>query len=451
MLLAASYFFYYSWEPRWTAVLAACTVVAYSGGLTMAATSGKGRRVAVLATTLTANAGVLLVLKYFNFFSRSARDVAGALGVALHVPAMNLLLPVGISFYTFKLLGYLVDTYRGSAPERHLGHFAVYVAFFPQILAGPIERASNFLPQLREKVRFDYGRTVGGMRLMLWGLVKKVVIADRLAWLVDHVYAAPVEHEGLPLVVATYLFAFQIYCDFSGYSDLAIGAGKILGFDTMLNFNRPYFAKSTTEFWRRWHISLSSWFRDYLYIPLGGSRVKVMRWAINVLIVFLISGLWHGAGWTFVLWGAIHGAYLVAGRLLKPVRERVVGAIRMDRAPALHEIVRMAVTFHVVTFAWIFFRADSLADAWYVVSHLTAGWDRSVAAALAGYPVGELVFAAGLLALLIAAELWQEYGNAGRWFAAMPRGVRWAVYAAGTLAVVNLRPVYEAPFLYMQF
>ena len=277
-LLAASYYFYMCWKPEYVLLIWASTAVDYIAGLQMSKAINKSSRRAWLALSLSTNLGILFSFKYWNFFSENVRDLLGRMDVTAGIPEFDLLLPVGISFYTFQTLSYSVDVYRGRLePERHLGRFALYVAFFPQLVAGPIERASRLLPQFWQDIDFDYDRMGSGLRQMTWGMFKKVVVADRLAIYVDSVYSDPSAHQGLPVVAATYFFAFQIYCDFSGYSDIAIGAARVLGFDLMENFKRPYFARSVSDFWRRWHISLSTWFRDYVYIPLGGSRTTPSR------------------------------------------------------------------------------------------------------------------------------------------------------------------------------
>ena len=285
------------------------------------------------------------------------------------MPFFDVLLPVGISFYTFQTLSYTIDIYRGErAPERHLGIFALYVSFFPQLVAGPIERSSRLIPQFYNNISFDYDRVTEGLKIMLWGFFKKLVIADRLANYVDAVYNNQLEHSGLTLFVATIFFAFQIYCDFSGYSDIAIGGAKVLGYDLMENFRRPYFARSISEFWHRWHISLSTWFRDYLYIPLGGNRVVKWRWYYNLFITFVISGLWHGANWTFVVWGALHGLYLILGILVDPLRKKALAVSGFVDKAALRGLLSILITFMFVNLTWIFFRANTISDAIDIVS-----------------------------------------------------------------------------------
>jgi len=290
LLLAASYYFYMCWRPEYIILIIASTLVDYIAGLKMGGIESKPRRKKYLIISLMINLGLLFSFKYFNFFNDSLRILFSRYNMLYRVPSFNILLPVGISFYTFQTLSYTIDVYRGERrPERHLGIFALYVAFFPQLVSGPIERSKRLLPQFYKRFDFDYKRLTHGLRLMLWGFFQKVVIADRLAIVVDHVYNNPSEHTSTAFIIATYFFAFQIYCDFAGYTDIARGAAKILGYELMLNFQRPYFAKSIRDFWRRWHISLTSWFRDYLYIPLGGNRVVKWRWYYNLFIVFFIS------------------------------------------------------------------------------------------------------------------------------------------------------------------
>ncbi|TFH43699.1 MAG: MBOAT family protein, partial [Chrysiogenales bacterium] len=323
-LLTASYFFYMWWDPKYALLLLSTTIIVYATGILMHDKSQRIKKLCV-ALSVISNLGILFVFKYFNFFNNSVRDLFAAMGMEYSVPELNFLLPVGISFYTFQALSYTMDLYRGSRkPEYHFGMFALYVSFFPTILAGPIERSTRLLPQLYRKVEFNYDRVVNGLVLMAWGFFQKLVIADRLAQYVNMVYANPQLLDGLPLLLATYFFAIQVYCDFSGYTDIAIGTAQVMGYELMPNFRRPFFASSIGDLWRRWHISLISWLRDYLYIPLGGNRVGRFRWYLNVLIVFTVSGLWHGAQWTFVIWGSLNGVLIV----LSQVTERVRTAIR---------------------------------------------------------------------------------------------------------------------------
>ena len=278
-----------------------------------------------LYLSLLTNLGILFGFKYFNFINDNLQQLFDQINVFYNVPAFDVLLPVGISFYTFQTLSYTIDVYNGKTKaQKHLGVFAVFVSFFPQLVAGPIERSHRLLPQFFIKHEFNYDRVRHGLQQMIWGFFKKVVIADRLAIVVDGVYNNLDDYSGLALIVATIFFTFQIYCDFSGYSDIAIGSARVMGFELMDNFKRPYFSKSISEFWKRWHISLSTWFRDYLYIPLGGNKVVKWRWYYNLFITFLVSGFWHGANWTFIAWGALHGIYLITAIILKNPKQQIL-------------------------------------------------------------------------------------------------------------------------------
>ncbi|MHC2992404.1 alginate O-acetyltransferase, partial [Pontibacter sp. HJ8] len=366
ILLLASYYFYMSWKPAYAVILVISTLIDYVTSRQMGRYSveEKDKRRPWLYLSLFSNLGILLLFKYYNFFNESARDIALALDVPYAMPAFELLLPMGISFYTFQTMSYTIDVYQGRIkPEPHLGIFALFVTFFPQLVAGPIERAGNLLGQLRRKHDFSYDRVVAGLRRMGWGFFKKIVIADNLALMVNQVYNNPTEYEGISLIIATIFFAFQIYCDFSGYSDIAIGASQVMGFRLMENFRSPYFAKTIPEFWSRWHISLSTWFRDYLYIPLGGNRVVKWRWYYNLFIVFLLSGFWHGASWTFVVWGALHGIYQIFGLMTRDKRNALVHRIGLTAHPHFYKGVQVLTVFFLVCFSWIFFRANSIGDA----------------------------------------------------------------------------------------
>ena len=365
LLLAASWLFYFWWNP-WTGfLLVGATLISWLCARGIARTRKTAARRAWLALALTACLGCLGIFKYTGFFA----SIAG-----LELP-LQIILPVGISFYTFQTLSYVIDVYRGTVkPEGHFGYYALFVSFFPQLVAGPIERPENLLPQLRAQRRFSTENLAAGGWLLLEGYFKKIVIADSLAPFVDRVFGAPGEALGPEIALATALFGVQIYCDFSGYSGIARGAAKLLGIDLMENFRRPYEAKTVREFWRRWHVSLTSWFTDYVYIPLGGSRKGLPRQLANILTVFLLSGLWHGAGWTFVLWGLIHGLYQAGGVLLER-RERP--AEETDR---VRSALCRARTFALVSFPWLFFRAASLEDAAALLSRVFTGWGGVIAA-----------------------------------------------------------------------
>ena len=337
------------------------------------------------------------------------------------MPELNFLLPVGISFYTFQTLSYTIDVYKGvKEPERHLGKFALYVAFFPQLVAGPIERSTRLLPQMHQHFKFDYERVKNGILQMCWGFFKKVVIADRLAEYVNMVYNNTGDYGGIHYIIATVFFAFQIYCDFSGYSDIAIGSASIMGYDLMRNFKRPYLAQNIREFWSRWHISLSTWFRDYLYIPLGGNRVVKWRWYYNLFITFLISGLWHGANWTFVVWGGLHGFYLVFAIWTANIRKRMNKFVFGEKV-FLHNFVQVIITIILAWFAWIFFRANTIGDAFLIINKIIS---QLQPIALLSNILGLVVFCAILCFLKILEEK-VKLSNQIRYFV---NPIRWILY-----------------------
>lgn len=452
MLLAASYYFYIAWKAEYVILIIITTLVDYFAGLRMAAVEQRAGRKKFLILSLSIHLAILFAFKYFNFFNDSLRSVFTGLNLAYPIPAFQALLPVGISFYTFKSISYIIDVYRGSKqPERHLGIFALYVSFFPQLISGPIDRSERMIPQLKSERRFDWARIAEGLRRMAWGYFKKLVIADRLAVLVNTVYDSPTDFTGVPLILATYFFAFQIYCDFSGYSDIAIGAARVMGYDLTENFRRPYFARSIADFWRRWHITLSTWFRDYLYIPLGGSRVSAARTAANLMIVFLVSGLWHGAAWTFVIWGGLHGLYLVAGQQTAGLRQRAAALLRLDRFPRLAAGLSMLATFHLVTFAWIFFRAASLPDALYIAGHLFQGLDLR-----AGYGLGlglyDLAISAAAILLMEWSHLIEQRDDTAWMYRKNRTGwLRWAADYALIFAILLFGRIGTTEFIYFQF
>lgn len=367
LLLVASYIFYGSWKVEYLGLIMLSTVIDYFCGYRMSSIKEKGKRKPFLYLSLFSNLGLLFLFKYLGFFTESINLGLSLAGIENKIPVIQLLLPVGISFYTFQTLSYTVDIYHGKMnAEKHFGRFALFVSFFPQLVAGPIERASHLVPQFRKSIVFNWSDFVSGCRLMLWGMFKKVVIADRLAIVVNEIYNNPGDYSGFSLVLGTAFFAFQIYCDFSGYSDIAIGAARTLGFDLMTNFRTPYFSKSVREFWQRWHISLSTWFRDYVYIPLGGNRVVKWRWYYNLFITFLISGLWHGAAWTFVIWGALHGIYLIIA-IWNPIKKGFRKAFALEKVSLWQKFYDVSVVYVLVCFAWIFFRANSLEDAFTII------------------------------------------------------------------------------------
>lgn|SRR5690242_3877028 len=367
LLLISSCYFYMAFVPIYILILIFTIIIDYFAGIFIEGASGAKRKF-FLICSLVANIGVLSFFKYYNFLSQNLNFLFHSFGLTTSVPYLQILLPIGLSFHTFQAMSYTIEVYRGhEAAEKNFGIYSLYVMFYPQLVAGPIERPQNLLHQFRTKYPFDYDRIADGLKMILWGFFKKIVIADRLAIYVNATYNHPQEHTGLTLTLATFFFAFQIYCDFSGYSDIAIGSAKVMGFKLMTNFNRPYFAKNISEFWKRWHISLSTWFRDYLYISLGGNRVAVPRWYFNLFIVFLISGLWHGANWTYVLWGAINGFYLVFAIITHQLRSKLDKLTGLSKNPKLHKAFNIIITFLLSCFAWIFFRANNIDDAFLII------------------------------------------------------------------------------------
>lgn len=371
ILLISSYYFYMSWKPEYVALIFITTFMTYITGIAIEKAKSAKQKKMYLFLNLMINFSILFIFKYFNFVSLSLSNLFNSFLLPREFPILDLLLPVGISFYTFQALGYTIDVYRGDVKaEKHFGIFALFLSFFPQLVAGPIERSKHLLPQFYSRHYFKFDNLKDGFVLILWGLFKKIVIADRLSVFVNMIYNNPYEYSGLPLILATIFFAFQIFCDFSGYSDIAIGSSKILGFDLMNNFDRPYFSVSVIDFWRRWHISLSTWFKDYLYIPLGGNRVSKQRWCLNQFIVFFLSGLWHGASWNFVIWGTLHSIYIIIFKLTNNIREKINYKIGLFKVPKIHYILKILLTFILVDFAWIFFRANTLSDALYICTNL---------------------------------------------------------------------------------
>jgi len=454
-LAAASTYYYASWALEYVAWLAASTLIVYILAIRMAKVSLQAWRKALLVLGLVLLLGSLAVLKYSGMAGDTWRALAERFGWAYSLPSWQLLLPVGISFYIFQAVAYLVDVYWGKIePERHLGILYLFFSFFPQLVAGPIERAGKLIPQFKTKRSVSVSDLSSGLQLVLWGMFKKVVVADRLAVYVDAVYNHPGDQRGWPILVATFFFAVQLYADFSGYTDIALGVAKVLGYDLTPNFRRPYLASSVVEFWRRWHMTLTAWFRDYLYIPLGGNRVPKWRWYTNVMLVFVVSGLWHGAAWTFVLWGALHGAYYLVETWTRQARDKVWDKLFPKRG-AWRTVVGTLVTSALVCLAWVFFRANSISDAFLLFRNATqlgastdlyAPWDSL------GDSTGlKMALALGAIAFLAATELVDEV----RWKVPLnlwqSDWVRWAALLLLALATMNLGVVRGTPFVYLQF
>ena len=375
-LLAASYFFYMIWNPPLIFLILFTTLVSYIGGIRIERSSKKSVRNFWLIATLVTSLGVLFFFKYFNFLADSAVSLVNLFGAEMDFVALRLILPVGISFYTFQTLSYVIDVYRGGIKaETHFGWYALFVSFFPQLVAGPIERPDNLLPQLKEDHHLEAENAYFGLRKMAVGFFKKIVVADLLAEFVNAVYNNAGEATGLGVIIASALFSVQIYCDFSGYTDIAIGCARIMGIRLMKNFDRPYYARSIKEFWSRWHISLSSWFKDYIYIPLGGNRCSKARHFFNIFVVFFVSGFWHGASWTFVLWGVLHGVYQIIGAITYPWRMKLYQKLKINTKSAVFAWGQRVITFILVCLSWLLFRANSITDTGILTRALFTSWD----------------------------------------------------------------------------
>jgi D-alanyl-lipoteichoic acid acyltransferase DltB (MBOAT superfamily) len=456
-LLAASLFFYAYWNPAYLGLILISIAVTWTSGLLMEGRDVQKKRL-ILAGSLLINLGILFFFKYYHFAIESIRFFARD---GIPFPSFNVLLPVGISFYTFQALGYSIDVYYGRVrAERNFITYALFVTFFPQLVAGPIERTGNLLPQFKANHEFDYDRVTSGLRLAAWGMFKKVVIADRLAIYVNGVFGNPSVYPAASLALAVFFFAFQIYCDFSGYSDIAIGCARVLGFILMNNFRQPYFSRSITEFWRRWHISLSTWLKDYLYIPLGGSRKGEVRRGINLLITFLLSGLWHGAAWHFVVWGALHGVFQIIGRSTAPFRNVIGPKVGLPEESRLRKAIQVCITFTLVCFAWVFFRANTITDAFLIITKLAnlpaelAGYVRGlsqngiVATVRMAFQLGAhvthpienfigLKFSVLLIAVLLISDgLVRIIPNVDTWIMKKPLALRWAGYYALIMTIL---------------
>lgn len=450
LLLAGSYYFYMCWKPEFIVLILLSTAVDYFCSLGMERRSE--RKKLFLAVSLATNLGLLFFFKYFNFFGASLTALCRAASIPFSAPMLDIILPVGISFYTFQTLSYTIDVYRGKMqPEHDFVTFALFVSYFPQLVAGPIEKAENLLPQLRNERHFSYEQASGGARRMAWGFFKKCVCAAYLAGIVDPVYDDIAAANGGAVALATAAFAIQIYCDFGGYSDIARGCSQMLGVELMENFRRPYLAQSMRDFWRRWHISLTAWFREYVYIPLGGSRKGLAKTCLFTLVTFLLSGLWHGADWSFVAWGVLNGAYLVFGLLTR----------RSDAESTRGGIYRTRMrtkTFALACLAWVFFRADSMAEAGIALRALVfdlrspVSWAKGAYHALTAGGRWAALFALASAAVLAGFDRWDEKTDAIAAIGRLKWYVRYPLYAAFLLVMVLLIPKENpAPFIYFQF
>ena len=453
LLLVASYFFYAFWDYRFLFLLMFSTFLDYSTGLKIHQAETKTAKKFWLWLSIIINLGFLGVFKYYNFFTDSFAVLLGEFGLKSNFGAIDVILPVGISFYTFHGLSYILDIYwKRAKPTRNFIDYSVFVSFFPLLVAGPIERATHLLPQIQKKRTFNYPQAVDGLKQILWGLFKKIVIADNCAEYANMIFNNYTHYPGSTLLLGAIFFAFQIYCDFSGYSDIALGTARLFGIELIRNFAFPYFSRDIAEFWRRWHISLSSWFRDYIYIPLGGSRGSRWNKVRNIFIIFIVSGLWHGANWTFIFWGALNAFYFLPLLLFNRNRNNLEIAAKGRLLPTVKELFQMAVTFGLVVFAWIFFRAENVTSALHYISKICS---RSLlvvpdGATLLGthHPLGILA----LTAFMIAVE-WigreQQYGLATlglNW----KRPLRWSFFI-GLVICIFYFTGQEQQFIYFQF
>lgn len=445
LLLIASAIFYMAFIPQYILILIVLIFVDYFAAIWIESAKGAKRKLALLLS-IAANVGILSVFKYFNFFSANIDQILAVLGINVRVPYLSIILPLGLSFHVFQSMSYTIEVYKKKVKtERHLGIYALYVMFYPQLVAGPIERPYGLLPQLHEEHKFDANRVFNGLKLMLWGFFKKVVIADRLAIIVNIVYASPASYSGMELLLATYFFAIQILCDFAGYSDIATGAALVMGMNLRQNFNNPYISSSVSEFWTRWHMSLSTWFRDYVYIPLGGNRVSKIRWCFNIMVVFLVSGLWHGADWKFVLWGALHGVFVIAGSFLSKKIKKV------------NKFVSIFLTFNLVSLAWVFFRAQSISDGFIIIERIFASLIslrfireimESVLIRVNRADIGSTLIII-ILGLLIF--IFNGPGNIRSFLSSKPKIVRWAIYYTLILVIIFYGVFTKTKFIYFQF
>lgn len=461
MLLAASCIFYMAFIPVYILILALTIIIDYFAGIMIERTQGKEKKT-YLVISIISTCLVLFVFKYFNFFNSNFAFISQFFHWNYSISALKLILPIGLSFHTFQSLCYVVEVYRGrQKAEYNFGIYSLYVMFYPQLVAGPIERPANLLHQLREKHDFNYSQFTDGLKLMVWGLFKKIVIADRLATFVNPVYDNPGDFMGVSFTIATIFFAFQIYCDFSGYSDIAIGAAQTMGFRLMDNFNRPYFSKSVAEFWKRWHISLSSWFRDYLYIPLGGNKVSVPRWYFNLFFTFLVSGLWHGANWTYVIWGALNGFYLIFSIATQDIRRHFCDRTGLSKFPSIHKYLKIAVTFFLINIAWIFFRAKSTSDAWYILTHLHTGygyvwnnihdWDILKQVVALGQRKFEFIVALLAIGFMESVHFLERHGNIRHMLIKKTVWIRFSVYYLLIMSIIIFGFYNKQQFIYFQF
>jgi alginate O-acetyltransferase complex protein AlgI len=450
LLLIASYFFYACWDWRFLFLLVFSTLLDYYSGIKMSDAKSQDNKKFWFWLSISINLGFLGVFKYYNFFAESFADAISNFGFSANLWALKVILPVGISFYTFHGLSYVIDVYKDRIKaEKNFIDYSLFVSFFPLLVAGPIERATHLLPQIKKERNFDYSRAVDGLKQILWGLFKKVVIADQCAEYANSIFNNSAEYSGSTLLVGVLFFTFQIYGDFSGYSDIAIGTARLFGIDLLRNFAFPYFSRDIAEFWRRWHMSLSSWFRDYLYIPLGGSKGGTWVKIRNTFVIFLVSGFWHGANWTFIIWGLLNALYIMPSIIFKTNRNNLDIVAQGKYFPTIKELLSMLITFSLTAFAWIFFRAENLSHAWSIITKI---FSKSLFKHIE-YQNDDFTKPIILLLFIFILIEWlgreQKYAieKTGVIF---PKGTRWIFYYAIILIILYFNGANQE-FIYFQF
>lgn len=459
LLLLASCFFYMFFKPIYILILILTIVIDYFAGIWIAKEPDKKKKKRLLLLSIFANVGVLVVFKYYNFLVDNFNIVLNTLHATGKIPMLNIILPIGLSFHTFQAMSYTIEVYRGNQqPEKHFGIYALYVMFYPQLVAGPIERPQNVLHQFHEVKKFSYENFRSGLLLMAWGFFKKCVIADRLAAFVNDVYGNVNDYHGISVILATAFFALQIFCDFSGYSDIAIGSARCMGYNLMMNFDRPYLSTSISEFWRRWHISLSTWFRDYVYIPLGGNRVSKWRWYLNLVLVFTISGIWHGANWTFMIWGFLHGMYLVIENILY----EKIPAIK-NPVSQVSIFIKRLIVFFLACIAWVFFRAQTTADAMHIIKSSVTGIPQQIKSIISNtlnarlhllylnQTFFEFATAFGFIVIMALIHHSQKNKAFDEWVLSKAKPTRWALYYFLVVSFICFGIFNRTDFIYFQF
>jgi len=454
LLLVASYYFYMCWKIEYVFLLMGTTLVSYFAALKMGQLSSGKKKKCYLALTIVLHLGLLAAFKYLDFFTESLNLLFQEINILHPLPLFHILLPIGISFYIFMSLSYIIDVHRGiREPEKHLGYFALYLSFFPQLVSGPITRSNQLLPQIRQPQSFSQQHLVSGLKLILWGYFKKVVIADRLGMFVSYVYDNPAENTGLPVILATLLFAFQLYCDFSAYTDIARGSARILGYELMINFNRPMIARSLRDFWNRWHISLTTWFRDYLLYSLPYIRKQKVIFGLiylNLIITYLLMGLWHGAAWTFIIFGLFHGILLVLETITEKYRNRLFDMVRLNEVTALKNALGWVITISLLSFSLLFFRANSLGDSVLLIKNSLdfSGTKEAVRFMLKN---GELLFGLVMIIVLMTAEFLHAKYDLLRVISGKPLIVRWGIYIGFIFFILVFGVLQKQKFIYFQF